>query len=142
MGDLLALSVKTGEVAWRKSFEQDYGTGVPAWGMTGAPIVVDDLLIAVVGGGDGAFVVGFSKTTGEEVWRALSSEHGQGYSAPLLIERGGVRQLIVWHPVAVSSLDPATGRGCGSNLSRRVSAWRPRCSTESICSSPLSSTAR
>ena len=110
MGDLLALSVKTGEVAWRKSFQQDYGTGVPAWGMTGAPIVVDDLLIAVVGGGDGAFVVGFSKTTGEEVWRALSSEHGQGYSAPLLIERGGVRQLIVWHPVAVSSLDPATGR--------------------------------
>jgi len=88
VGDLLALSVKTGEVAWRKSFRQDYGSRVPSWGMTGAPIVVDDLLIAVVGGQDSALVVGFRKTTGEEVWRALSSEHGQGYSAPILIDRG------------------------------------------------------
>ena len=27
-----------------------------------------------------------------------------------MITAGGVRQLIVWHPAGVTSLDPATGR--------------------------------
>ena len=32
-----------------------------------------------------------------------------GYAAPVIYEAGGVRQLIIWHPLAVSSLDPETG---------------------------------
>ncbi|MCP5110672.1 MAG: PQQ-binding-like beta-propeller repeat protein, partial [bacterium] len=29
---------------------------------------------------------------------------------PILIEHGGKKELILWHPAAVSSLDPATGK--------------------------------
>ncbi|MCE2515784.1 MAG: hypothetical protein J4F37_12400 [Acidobacteria bacterium] len=29
--------------------------------------------------------------------------------APVIYEAGGVRQLIIWHPSALVSLDPATG---------------------------------
>jgi len=110
MGDLLCLNAANGEVVWRKNFVADYDTAVPAWGMTGAPLIEGNLLIALVGGKPDAKVVAFDKRTGKEVWRALSSKSEPGYSPPLIVESGGVRQLIVWHPAAVSSLDPATGR--------------------------------
>ena len=32
-----------------------------------------------------------------------------GYSAPVIYEAGGVRQLVVWHATGLVSLDPATG---------------------------------
>ena len=51
-----------------------------------------------------------SKMTGKEIWRALPTDSEQGYSQPVIVEAGGIRQLIIWHPTAVASLDPATGK--------------------------------
>ena len=108
-GRLFCLDVATGEVIWSKDYAADYDATLPAWGMAGAPLVEGDLLISLVGGSPGAKLVAFDKRTGEEVWRALASDSEPGYSAPIVIEAGGVRQLILWHPEAVASLDPATG---------------------------------
>lgn len=108
-GDLLCLDVETGGVRWTKKYADDYGAELPVWGMTGAPLVDGDLLICLVGGGPDAKVVAFDKHSGDEVWRALPSDSEPGYSQPIIIEAGGVRQLIIWHPEGVASLDPATG---------------------------------
>ena len=109
-GIMTALTVDTGEVLWRTSFVDDFGAEIPQWGFSSAPIVDGDRVITLVGGTPDAKVVAFDRTTGAEVWRALSSvEAGAGVAQPLFIEAGGVRQLIIWHPLAVSSLDPATG---------------------------------
>ena len=67
-------------------------------------------MIAIVGGRPDAKVVAFDKITGKELWRALPSDSEQGYSQPLIVEAGGLRQLIIWHPAALASLDPATGK--------------------------------
>ena len=32
-----------------------------------------------------------------------------GYGQPIIYEAGGVRQLIIWHPAALASLNPETG---------------------------------
>ena len=32
-----------------------------------------------------------------------------GYAQPVIYEAGGARQLIIWHPGALVSLDPVTG---------------------------------
>jgi hypothetical protein len=53
----------------------------------------------------GSTVVAIDKDTGKELWRALTAKE-PGYCPPLIIEAGGKRQLIVWHPEAVNSLDP------------------------------------
>jgi outer membrane protein assembly factor BamB len=73
-GALWCLDVATGAARWRKDYVADYGTRVPTWGITGAPIVEGDLLIALVGGDDGALVVAFDKRTGREAWRALPTK--------------------------------------------------------------------
>ena len=52
----------------------------------------------------------FDKMTGKEIWRALPSDSEQGYCQPVIVESGGLRQLIIWHPTAAASLDPATGK--------------------------------
>ena len=109
MGQLLALDVSDGAVIWEKDYVTDYSTAVPSWGMTGAPLVDGDLLICLVGGEVDAKFMAFNKFTGEEVWRALSSDWEPGYSQPIIIEAGGARQLIAWHPRAISSLNPTTG---------------------------------
>jgi len=109
-GLLLCLNARTGAVLWQKDYVRDYGATMPVWGIAGAPIVDGNRLIAVVGGQPDAKVVAFDKLTGKELWRSLPSDTEQGYSQPLLIESSGVRQLIVWHPAALSSLNPATGK--------------------------------
>jgi outer membrane protein assembly factor BamB len=110
MGALLGLDAETGRLLWKRDFVEDYGTTVPGWGIVGAPIVEGPLLISLVGGEPDAKVVAFDKQTGEEVWRALSSASEPGYNPPIVIDSGGVRQLIVWHPGAVTSLNPLTGK--------------------------------
>ena len=50
-----------------------------------------------------------NKLTGEPIWTALPAKT-PGYSSPIIIEAGGARQLIVWTPESLNSLDPETGK--------------------------------
>jgi outer membrane protein assembly factor BamB len=108
-GSLLCLNVQTGEVIWQKDYRVDYDSYVPTWGIASSALVEGDLLIAIVGGEPGALVVAFDKRTGDEIWRALDVVGEMGYGQPVVYEAGGVRQLIVWHPGALVSLNPQTG---------------------------------
>lgn len=110
-GHLFCLEADTGKVVWSKNFAKDYGRStVPIWGYSSNPLLDGDKLICLVGG-PGTTVVAFHKETGKELWRALDSadRHGAGYGSPIIVEAGGARQLIVWHPAAVSSLNPESG---------------------------------
>ena len=109
MGRLFALDVADGHIIWEKDYVHDFNATVPSWGMSGAPLVDGDRLIALVGGEPDAKFMAFDKRTGEELWRSLSSDWEPGYSQPMLVDAGGRAQLIAWHPRAISSLDPATG---------------------------------
>ena len=108
-GRLFCLDVATGRVLWEKDYVAEYGTSVPTWGIVSAPLVDGDRLITVVGGEPDALVVAFDKHTGEEIWRAIEVTSEMGYAQPIIYEAGGARQLIIWHPQALASLDPVTG---------------------------------
>jgi outer membrane protein assembly factor BamB len=108
MGDLYCLDAASGAVRWHKDLAKAYKAPPPAWGWAASPLVDGDRLFCLVGG-EGSAVVAFNKDTGEEVWKALTTEE-IGYSPPILIEAGGKRQLIVWHSESINGLDPATGR--------------------------------
>ena len=108
-GMLLCLEVATGRVVWSHDAVAEYDTTIPVWGVTSAPLVEGDLAIFIVGGEPDALVVAFDKRTGTEMWRAIDVVAEMGYNQPVVYEAGGVRQLIIWHPTAVSSLNPETG---------------------------------
>ncbi len=108
MGHMFCFDAATGGIIWQKHFPTDFETKLPIWGMAASPLVEGDQLITLVGGPE-ALVVSFNKRTGEEQWRALD-DGDVGYCPPVVFDFGGTRQLIQWHPSAVSSLDPATGK--------------------------------
>jgi outer membrane protein assembly factor BamB len=109
LGNLFCLRTGSGEVLWQKDYREDYDAELPTWGMVGAPLVDGNQLIALVGGAPDAKVVSFDKMTGKELWRAISADVEPGYNPPVILEAGGRRQLIIWHPAAITSLEPKTG---------------------------------
>jgi outer membrane protein assembly factor BamB len=106
-GNLFCFNADTGKVVWQKNLPIEYNTKTALWGYSAHPLVDGNKLICVVGG-DGSHTVAFDKSTGKEIWRALSAPE-QGYSPPTITEAGGARQLIVTRPDGVSSVDPETG---------------------------------
>lgn len=99
---------KNGEVIWSQDLKQEYNTKAALWGYAGHPLIDGNKLITLVGG-EGTHVVAFDKMTGAEIWRFGTSKE-QGYSPPTIIEAGGVRQLILLRPDAVTSIDPETAK--------------------------------
>lgn len=108
-GKLFCLAVDDGQVIWGKDFKKEYQAATPFWGHSAHPLVDGDLLFCLVGS-DGNAAMAFDKHTGKEVWRALSANDGPGYCPPTMIEHAGVRQLLIWHPESINSLDPKTGK--------------------------------
>jgi outer membrane protein assembly factor BamB len=110
MGDLLCLNAANGNVIWSKNLHTDkaYEASVQTWGFSGNPLIDGDKLICLVGG-ENSIAVAFHKDTGKEIWRALSASSA-GYGSPVIVSAGGQRQLIIWNPDSVNSLDPETGK--------------------------------
>ena len=108
-GMISALDTETGALVWQVDTPAVYDSTVPVYGVSHAPLVEGDVLIAVVGGEPDAKIVGFDKATGDELWRALDMTSETGYSSPIVVDAGGVRQLIFWHATALTSLNPETG---------------------------------
>ena len=106
-GDLLCLSAENGSVVWSRNLRKDFSVKTPMWGFAGHPLLDGRKLICLAGG-NGSVVVAFDKDSGKEIWRALSAKD-PGYAPPMIYEFAGRRQLIVWHPEAINSLDPETG---------------------------------
>lgn len=109
IGHMFCFDAETGEVIWQKNFVEDYGAELATWGTVASPLVDGEQLITLVGGKNNALVVSFDKRTGRELWRSLE-DRKVGYSPPVIFRFGGERQLIIWHPEALSSLDPSDGR--------------------------------
>ena len=108
MGDLFCFKAKTGKLVWKKDFKKDFGAKVPIWGFAAHPLVEGNKLICLVGGNRGV-AMAFDKMTGKVLWSALQSPD-LGYCPPMIYEAGGKRQLIIWHPRALNSVDPETGK--------------------------------
>lgn len=106
-GHLFCLDAQEGKVLWSKELKQDYQTETPIWGFCGHPLVDGKKLICLVGG-KGSVAVAFDKDSGQELWRSVSAAD-PGYCPPTIITAGGKRQLLIWHPQALHSLNPETG---------------------------------
>ena len=102
-GDLQCRDVSDGKLIWQKHLDH-----TPMWGFAASPLIDGDHLI-VIGADPDGIALALDKNTGGQIWKALPAKE-PGYSSPIIIEAGGSRQLIVWHPAALNSLDPQTGK--------------------------------
>lgn len=92
-GHLVCLSASDGKPLWERNILQDARASNLTWGMSGAPLVVDDLVVVVAGGRNGKSLFAYDRLTGEVRWSALGDK--AGYASPQVATLAGRRQLLV-----------------------------------------------
>ena len=95
---------------WRTNILEDSGATNLQWGMSAAPLVVDDTVVVLPGGTNGSkgqSVVAYDRRTGKRAWSALNDQ--QAYASPMLVTLAGVRQILVFSASRVMGLTPDRG---------------------------------
>ncbi|HKY19988.1 MAG TPA: PQQ-binding-like beta-propeller repeat protein [Vicinamibacterales bacterium] len=92
-GELRAIDAAKGTLVWRHNILAENQARNVIWGMSASPLIVDDKVIVLPGGTRGSSIVAYNKATGDVVWKSLNDE--QGYTSPMLVTLGGVRQILV-----------------------------------------------
>lgn len=105
---LAALNAADGKEVWKHNLIADVGGKVPIWGVSSSPLVEKDTLIVPVGGSENNAVVCFNKKTGAVIWKSQPDE--PGYSSPIAVTIGGVRQIIAFSGTALFSFSPTDGK--------------------------------
>ena len=108
-GHLIVARTTDGQELWRKHYPTDYDVGVPIFGFSSSVLIEGDTALTIVGAEPDGMVIAWNKHTGEEVWRAIETNSEPGYSQPTIVTAAGRRQLLIWHPLAITSLDPTSG---------------------------------
>jgi len=106
MGHFFCFNAENGKVLWQKDLNKEYEINMPIWGIAATPLIVDEKIVVHVSGNN-ACVVAFNKNTGKEIWRNLDDR--AGYSAPILIEKNGIRLIVNWTEHSLSGLNPENG---------------------------------
>jgi len=113
-GDLHAIELKTGEIAWKTNLDESFGEAPFFFGRGSTPLVMGDKLI-VNAGGD-ACVVAFEKTSGKQLWTATHPSWQASYASPMPATIQGRERVMVFAGGMTSppeggllSIDPSTG---------------------------------
>lgn len=108
MGHLTCYDATTGEKIWSHNLPEKYGAEIPIWGYSSQPLV-DDGKVFTLAGGEGSVAIALDAKTGDEVWTALSAPE-PGYAPPAMMTTAGTKQLLIFTPTHLNSLDPKDGR--------------------------------
>lgn len=107
-GILSAFDAQTGVLKWQNKFDGKFPEASPPFGASMSPLVAGDLLIAHVGGHEGGALTAFEMETGKERWSFVGE--GPSYSSPILIDVGGVKQIVAQAHRKIISVDLTDGK--------------------------------
>jgi len=107
-GILTCCDAATGKQIWQEDTHAKFGAQPGYFGAGSSPIVVGDIVVVNVGGGQKeAGIVGFAAATGKTVWTKTGER--ASYSSPTLCKIDDINHLLVVTRYSVVLLDPATG---------------------------------
>lgn len=107
-GVLSALELASGRCLWTLNVTEDVAGKVPAWGMSGSPLVCGGNVVVGTGAGEGASLAAYDATTGERIWK--NGDASTGYASPRLATLADVMQVVVFNSASVAGHDPSDGR--------------------------------
>jgi outer membrane protein assembly factor BamB len=105
-GRLQCLDKKTGKVLWVQELVRDLGGSQMMYGYASSPIAFREMVIVPVGG-RGKALMAFHQADGKVAWSR--NDFGNVYSSPLLIDLGGLEQLVALLDGAVLAVNPHNG---------------------------------
>ena len=133
IADLLGIEILTG--VDDKGYTYQYEDSTLAWGRSGSPLIVDDLVVVTGGGprgGDFVTLLAFDCETGELKWKA--GQDMIAYGSPTLATLGYRRQIVLVAESTVLGFDAATGQQLWSHPWPGSSEAAANCSQVTILS--------
>jgi outer membrane protein assembly factor BamB len=106
-GMLSCHDAETGKVKWRKNFSEEFKATSPLYGTAMSPLVIDNLVIAHVGGNFGGMLAAFNADTGDVKWSWKGD--GPGYASPIVVTLGGARQIVTQSEKNIIAVSPSSG---------------------------------
>lgn len=106
-GILSAWDTASGELAWRKEFGGKFKHTSPLFGASASPLVDGGRVVVAVGGHDSGALIAFDAKSGAELWSR--AEEGPGYASPVVMELGGVRQVVTQMQSSVVGVAAGSG---------------------------------
>ncbi len=106
-GKLYALNAHDGTKLWSHNFVEEFDSKIPTWGFSSSPLVEGNLVLVEAGGKDEKSIAAFEKKSGDVVWTTHTD--AVGYSSPISIDFGGVRQIIFLTSKTLLSIAPENG---------------------------------
>lgn len=107
-GILNCLEPRTGKKIWSHDVLVENSIPNVPWGMTGSPLVYDDVVVINPGGPDQRGLMAFDRVTGKLAWQA--GVDPASYCAPQLNTVDGVRQILLFDGMGIAGHDPRNGR--------------------------------
>jgi outer membrane protein assembly factor BamB len=105
-GRLQCFDKKTGKLLWTQELWAVHRGSRLMYGYASSPIAFRDTVIMPVGGA-GKALMAFSQADGKVVWSR--NDYGNVYSSPILINLGGLEQLVALMDGAVFAVNPHNG---------------------------------
>jgi outer membrane protein assembly factor BamB len=108
----------TGKEVWRHDLQKEYGPFGLMWGYASSPLLHQGRLIVQVLHGqktdDPSYLVAFEADSGKVLWRQervtdAVAESPDAYSTPVVLDNGGMAQVVVSGADYVTGHDPASG---------------------------------
>jgi outer membrane protein assembly factor BamB len=106
-GAFSAFNAGTGQKIWSVDFVDVFGGITPGWGYSESPMILGDRII-LNAGGRRASIVAINKADGKTLWQNHSDE--AGYSSPVLLRTGSLRQVVFFTGERALAVDPRDGR--------------------------------
>jgi outer membrane protein assembly factor BamB len=103
-GIVNVLDAATGNVVWSRNAVTDTGAKVPAWGIAGSPLVVNDIVVVAAAGN----LIAYDLGSGKPRWTGPAG--GTGYSSPQLLTINGVPQILLLHSNGATSVALSDGK--------------------------------
>lgn len=107
LGQLNCLDIQTGETRWSADILTYNGADTPSHGVSGSPLVTDELVVVSAGGIDGRSLVAYERQTGRRVWQGGNDPIS--YGSPLVCKLAGARQVIIVNQPGVAAHDLQSG---------------------------------
>jgi outer membrane protein assembly factor BamB len=105
-GRLQCLDKKTGKLLWTEQLWENHQGSRLMYGYSSSPIAFRETVILPVGG-PGKALMAFQQADGKVAW--ARNDFGNVYSSPLLINVGGLDQLVALMDGAVLAVNPQNG---------------------------------
>ena len=107
-GQVACVETASGRLRWAVDALKKFGGKTGPWTTAESPLIVGDKVIYTPGGKQ-TTVVALNKATGKTVWKSPSLKDACAYVSPVLIQRGGKKQIVAMTAKWVFGVNPSDG---------------------------------